>query len=158
VKEQLRAVPHQGLGYGLLRYANLDATQWTDARPRISFTNRGSMDGLLPPALPIVLAPESVDLLSGGPRRAVHQLQLTSAAKQGRLELACAYDSSFYSRAAIDRLLGECAAALRALIEHCQSQDSPQWTPSDFPLANMDEQTLEEVSLLIEQSDAPGAE
>src|SRR5262249_33010279 len=44
VKEQLRAVPNRGIGYGLLRYLN-DAASIPAVQPEISFNYLGQLDG-----------------------------------------------------------------------------------------------------------------
>jgi hypothetical protein len=39
---------------------------------------------------------------------------------------------------------------LQALIAHCQSPEAGGFTPSDFPLARLEAQTLNKLSALLE--------
>src|SRR5205085_9267442 len=68
IKEQLRSVPHRGIGYGVLRYLSGDvdlvAQLQTLPQPQVSFTYLGMMDQVVPRSGPFRLALES----SGLPR------------------------------------------------------------------------------------------
>ena len=69
VKEQLRALPDHGLGYGLLRYLNRETASQLDgfATPQIGFNYLGRFGGAAPAgAADWGGAPEAVTLGSGG--------------------------------------------------------------------------------------------
>ena len=61
IKEQLRRVPHGGIGYGLLRYSNDDASAQLRALPatEVSFNYLGQLDGMLGDSSLFAFATES---------------------------------------------------------------------------------------------------
>jgi non-ribosomal peptide synthase protein (TIGR01720 family) len=48
-----------------------------------------------------------------------------------------------HRRETIERVAEQFAAALRKLIAHCQSEEAGGHTPSDFPLARLDQESLD---------------
>lgn len=68
----------------------------------------------------------------------------------GRLRLQWAYCPHIHSRATIDALAQRFIAALRALIVHCTTPGVGAYTPSDFPLAALEEAQLDEVLSQVE--------
>jgi len=55
------------------------------------------------------------------------------------------YSENLHRRATIERLVQDFAEALRAIIAHCQSPEAGGVTPSDFPLAGLDQKKLDKV-------------
>ncbi|HEY0738442.1 MAG TPA: amino acid adenylation domain-containing protein [Herpetosiphonaceae bacterium] len=146
VKEQLRRIPNHGIGYGVLRYLSHDpiARRLRELpRPEISFNYLGQFDQVLPEQT-FGLAAEMVDPSSGlwSPG---YLLEIQGGVVGGQLRLAWKYDPSQHQRATIERLAQDFRAALRDLIAHCQSPDAGGYTPSDFPLANLNQQALDTI-------------
>jgi non-ribosomal peptide synthase protein (TIGR01720 family) len=63
------------------------------------------------------------------------------------------YSSNLHRRTTVTGLAQRFIEALRLLIVHCQSPEAGGSTPSDFPLAGLDEQEFGKLSLLIEKAD-----
>jgi non-ribosomal peptide synthase protein (TIGR01720 family) len=158
VKEQLRAIPQRGLGYGLLRYLSGDE-EIAEALRRlpqaeVSFNYLGQLDQALPPdsLLDSLLAPARE---SGGPvhspsGRRKHLLDVRGSVARGQLNLSWTYSENIHRRATIERLAQSYVEALRALIAHCQSPEAGGYTPSDFPLAQLDQVELDQAFEEIE--------
>jgi non-ribosomal peptide synthase protein (TIGR01720 family) len=51
----------------------------------------------------------------------------------------------------VEQLAQGFVEALQALIAHCQSPEAGGFTPSDFPLARLEAQTLNKLSALLER-------
>ena len=68
----------------------------------------------------------------------------------GKLRLEWAYSSAVYDRATIEYLANSYADALRGIIAHCKSPDAGGYTPSDFPLAGLDNDALSQVLMQVE--------
>ncbi|HEY7496643.1 MAG TPA: condensation domain-containing protein, partial [Candidatus Tectomicrobia bacterium] len=158
IKEQLRAIPNRGIGYGLLRYlsGNTDLAERLRALPQpvVCFNYLGQFDQTLPDSSPFAVARES-----GGPSQSLrghrsYLLYVSGGIIEGRLQLTCLYSENLYRRATIADLTQGMVAALRALIAHCQSAEVGDYTPSDFALAALDEQKLRKISGLLEEIDA----
>src|SRR6185369_15405549 len=111
--------------------------------PEIGFNYLGQLDLVLPAASAFGPARESA-----GPavsRRAVrpHLLVINASVAEGRLRTSWAYSSAVHRPATIERLAAGYQEALRAIIAHCLSPEAGGATPSDFPLAGVDQAALD---------------
>ena len=87
IKEQLRAIPQNGIGYGLLRYlcddkAAVDAIR-SQHEPQVCFNYLGQLDQILPDSS-FAPAAESMGPQQSPHNRRTHQLSFVSSIK-GRL-------------------------------------------------------------------------
>jgi non-ribosomal peptide synthase protein (TIGR01720 family) len=155
IKEQLRLVPQNGVGYGLLRYLNDDpqvaASMQRLPQSEISFNYLGQFDQTttsdyqtFKPAL------ESV-----GPTRALHarrkySIEVTGSVTRHRLQLMLTYSEGVHARSTIECLADDLAQSLRSLINHCRSTEAEGFTPSDFPLLHLDQEALDKAFEEIE--------
>lgn len=147
IKEQLRQVPQRGIGYGLLHYLHPEATITRPALPeaQISFNYLGQRDRELVEAPLFTPASESVGLSYGlrGMRR--HVLVITGIIAGGQLHMRWNYSAALHRRETITHLAHTYLAMLSALIAHCRSVSVGGYTPSDFPLAHLDQATLDRI-------------
>ncbi|HEX6037416.1 non-ribosomal peptide synthetase [Longimicrobium sp.] len=145
VKEQLRAVPGRGLGYGLLRWLSPDAAVRDALRalpaPWISFNYLGRFDGTLSGGALLALAPESAGPAHAPEGRRAHLLDVVGAVEDGVLRVRWIHGDAYRAQT-VQRLADAYLHALRALVAHCCSPDAGGCTPSDFPLAGLDAATL----------------
>ena len=147
VKEQLRAMPHGGIGFGLLRYLSREGNILEQMRllPRseVVFNYHGrSAQSLSPDAL-LRLAPES-----SGPARSLqgrrsHLLEVEVTLEGDCLHIHCGYSQNLHARSSIERLAHMYKEALQSLIDHCQSPQAGGYTPSDFPEADLSQEELD---------------
>lgn len=147
IKEQLRAIPNRGVGYGLLRYLSGDEEIAAQLRQlpqaEVSFNYLGQFDQLLPEGALFGPATESV-----GPARSPrvsrrYPLEINAFITGGRLQLEWTYSERIHRPETIEYLAQSYASALRALISHCLSAEAGGYTPSDFPLANLKQSKLD---------------
>ncbi|MBW4497711.1 MAG: amino acid adenylation domain-containing protein [Oscillatoria princeps RMCB-10] len=155
IKEQLRAVPNRGIGYGLLRFLSEDAevAEKLQALPtaEVSFNYLGQFDwGMLKDSL-FKPAKESVGSAHSLQEHRSHLLDVNGLVAEGQLQLDWTYSANYHQRATIEELAREYIEALRSLIAHCQSPDAGGYTPSDFPLAKLDRPKLQR--LLADEKD-----
>ncbi|HTQ81129.1 MAG TPA: amino acid adenylation domain-containing protein, partial [Thermoanaerobaculia bacterium] len=73
----------------------------------------------------------------------LHLLEVSTRVLGGRLQIALTYSANRHRRATIEGLADRFAAALRAHIAHCLSPAAGGYTPADFPLARIDQPTLD---------------
>jgi non-ribosomal peptide synthase protein (TIGR01720 family) len=148
VKEQLRAVPAKGVGFGVLRWMGDDETRAALAAlpvPRVSFNYLGQMDGAPTAAGDALLVPADGD---AGPLRSpasprTHLLSIDAAVMEGRLQVRWTYAPSVHDRATVERLAAGYVDALRELVAHCRDPQAGGYTPSDFALAGLDQEGLD---------------
>jgi len=147
IKEQLRAIPRRGIGYGLLRYAREDEVLTrrlrAGSRAEVSFNYLGQFDHVASDAAGVGLAEEPSGPPLGLTNTRAYLLEINGGVGGGRLRMLWRYSRRVHERATIERLAGAFIDALRALIAHCQSPDTGGYTPSDFPLAALDQPTLD---------------
>ncbi len=148
VKEQLRAVPGNGIGYGLLRYLggdpDLSAHLETRPRSRILFNYLGRLDGLLDEGSSFRLCRELV--LSQDPScRRPYPLIIDAFVLGDTLHMHWRYSESMHGEAEIAALANECLGALEALIDHCLSPGAGGVTPADFPDARLSQEGLDDL-------------
>ncbi|HLO03219.1 MAG TPA: condensation domain-containing protein, partial [Symbiobacteriaceae bacterium] len=141
VKEQLRAVPNKGIGYGLLRYLSGDAA--TEAQLKalpqaaIAFNYLGQFEQ--------AGAEESTGHAQSLAGTQDHPLLLTGYITGGQLRLTWLYSANIHRRTTIENLSNRYLEALRALIAQCR-KGAGGFTPSDFTKAKgLDQNKLDKL-------------
>uniref|UniRef100_UPI0011CE582B condensation domain-containing protein n=1 Tax=Pseudomonas chlororaphis TaxID=587753 RepID=UPI0011CE582B len=155
IKEQLRAVPNKGIGFGALRYlgdANAQATLAALAVPRITFNYLGQFDASFDepdawfaPSAEAKGADQSAEAPLG------NWLSINGQVYGGQLKLGWNFSQTMFERSTIQRLADDYAEELKALIEHCSQPQHRGVTPSDFPLAGLSQQQLDRLPLSLAQ-------
>ncbi|MES2732925.1 MAG: amino acid adenylation domain-containing protein [Bacteroidota bacterium] len=140
IKEQLRAIPDKGLGYGALRYLHpkeeVRASLSGDQSWGIVFNYLGQLDNAVSASQWLSLASESTGISVGEGNAFGCQLEINSSIVGGQLEISWNYAATQYESATIAKLAEQYLVNLGALISHCQSQPITQHTPSDYGLGN----------------------
>ncbi|HSF43683.1 MAG TPA: non-ribosomal peptide synthase/polyketide synthase [Thermoanaerobaculia bacterium] len=145
VKEELRAVPHGGAGYGLLRWMAGDAElsrAFAAPAGQVTFNYLGQLDQALPESSLFAGALESVGpcMSAGAHRSAV--FEVNASIRGGRLRIQWEYSRDLHREETVRRLAEGFLAALRRSIEHCRSA-SGGLTPSDLPLLRLYQEDLD---------------
>ncbi|HBL59459.1 MAG TPA: non-ribosomal peptide synthetase [Cyanobacteria bacterium UBA8803] len=146
VKEQLRGIPNRGIGYGVLRYLKDDQEiRETLAlfQAEVIFNYLGQFDPMLSASSLFGLARESSGATRSPRGKRSHLLEINGLVSRGQLRLLWTYSKNLYRRATVERLAQQFVEALGSLITSCQSPEAKRYTPSDFPLAKLDQQELE---------------
>ncbi|HEX7242147.1 MAG TPA: amino acid adenylation domain-containing protein, partial [Longimicrobiaceae bacterium] len=146
VKERLRAVPNRGIGHGALRWLGpAGAREALAALPaaEVAFNYLGQVDGGAPEgaALALTLDPAG-PALSPGARRA-YLLEADALVEGGALRVRWRYSGAAHREETVRALAESFLAELRALVAHCASAGAGGYTPSDFPLAGLDQDALD---------------
>ncbi|MBW8873678.1 MAG: amino acid adenylation domain-containing protein [Acidobacteria bacterium] len=149
VKEQLRRIPRHGIGYGLLRYL----TRAPEALPlraqpqaEVSFNYLGQVDQTLAGSSPFALAAEPA-----GPARSPRQtrrylLEVDAVVLGGCLQVNWTYSEAVHRRETIEALAERCRERLAGFIRHALSGAGSGCTPSDFPLARLDQAAVDRLA------------
>jgi amino acid adenylation domain-containing protein/non-ribosomal peptide synthase protein (TIGR01720 family) len=144
VKEQLRQIPQRGIGYGVLRYLSEDASGFLGSiSPEVSFNYLGRFDQLLPENAPVALSAESTGPIAAERGSRAHLLDVIGIVVDGGLQLAWTFSRNRHERSTIERLAARCLGALKDLIEHCLRPEAGGSTPSDFPLARLNQTSVD---------------
>jgi non-ribosomal peptide synthase protein (TIGR01720 family) len=148
IKEQLRAVPRKGLGFGLLRYLGDEATVAALAAlpaPQVAFNYLGQLDRGLPEASLFTPASESAGAVASPRQKRPWLLEISGGVVGGRLRLTWTYSESCHDARTIQGVIDRFLDALRTLIEHCRTTEDGGFTPSDFPKARTSQKDLDKL-------------
>ncbi|MGW1893341.1 non-ribosomal peptide synthase/polyketide synthase [Streptomyces sp. NPDC002004] len=143
VKEGLRAVPRGGLGYGALRHLHPTAGRQLPELPQIAFNYLGQQEWSAAPG-GMLHAP--YDALAGGMDRAgerPHLIDVVGRVSDKRLEFTWSYSREVHRRDTVARLASGMADELREIVRHCAEPGAGGRTPSDFPLAPLDQAAVD---------------
>lgn len=146
VKEELRAIPHHGIGYGLLRYLSpvAERLRQLDSSPsEMVFNYLGQFDSLFASGSLFQAAEESVGPWHhpNGLRR--HKVEILGQVVNRRLEFQFTYSCHLHREDSIRRFAHEYRDALQEIIEHCQLSSETGYTPSDFTGARLNQKELD---------------
>jgi amino acid adenylation domain-containing protein/non-ribosomal peptide synthase protein (TIGR01720 family) len=147
VKEQYRAIPRRGLGYGVLRHVARDADlAAAEARhaPQIVFNYLGQFDQTLASDGPFAAARHDLGAMVSARRARDFRLELNGQVAGGELSFALDYSRDEFDRATVEGAARAIEAALRDVIAHCTTPGAGAPTPSDFPLATMSQSELDD--------------
>ncbi|HZG88897.1 MAG TPA: amino acid adenylation domain-containing protein, partial [Pseudonocardia sp.] len=144
-KEQLRAVPSRGLSYGALRHL-AGAVELADRLlPQISFNYHGQWD-VAGAADGLYRARGTGDWQDQAPDSVrSHLLDVVGVVADGELELSWLYSGEVHDEATVRGLAEAMARALRDIVEHCAGPGAGGRTPSDFPLARLDQAQVDRI-------------
>ncbi|SDT39739.1 non-ribosomal peptide synthase domain TIGR01720/amino acid adenylation domain-containing protein [Pseudomonas asplenii] len=153
IKEQLRAVPNKGIGYGILRYlADAEVAHPLLALPeaRVTFNYLGQFDGSFDRAEGALFVPSGESSgANQAEERPANGLSLNGQVFDGELELDWGFSRALYLPATIEALARAYEQELSRLVEHCSQGGQLGVTPSDFPLATLTAAQLERLPVVM---------
>lgn len=156
IKEQLRAVPDKGLGYGVLRYLAAPSVRAELAslpQPRITFNYLGQFDRQFDDAALFVPAAETSGVAQDPAATLANWLTVEGQVYGGELSMSWGFSRDMFEDATVQKLVNDFANELHALIEHCCTLSVAQATPSDFPLAQITQAQLDTLPVPAGQLD-----
>lgn len=147
VKEQLRATPAGGIGYGLLRYCADDATRQALSAlspAEVLFNYLGQQTVNLG-VQNDVRSLNNFDLgnLRSPKNQRSYALEINAWVAGSQLHFSWTYDSQRYSADTIFTVAQSCLRSLTEIITHCLTSERGGFTPSDFPDATFDQSSLD---------------
>ncbi|WP_394838603.1 amino acid adenylation domain-containing protein [Pendulispora rubella] len=145
LKEQRRAVPGGPADFGLLRYLDDASTRALGELPAadIGFNYLGQLDRV--GGATFRLATEWAGPWRGPANHRPYPLEINGHVSHGRFEIAITHDPDRHDPSSVSALADAYVGALRALIAHCTSEGAGAFSPSDFPVAGLDQRRLDAV-------------
>ncbi|MBW4537640.1 MAG: amino acid adenylation domain-containing protein [Myxacorys chilensis ATA2-1-KO14] len=136
VKEQLRSLPNRGIGYGILHYLSRDRqiVEQLQALPTadISFNYLGQFDQGLSEGRLFRLSQASSGLAFSPRGHRSHLLEINSFVSGEQLHFNWTYSEALHQHSTVEGLAQRFIEALRSLIAHNPSENTINYTPSDF--------------------------
>lgn len=159
VKDELRAIPNHGIGYGLLRYLGpnqgIIEKLRAEPHPEVSFNYLGQFDQVFAESKLFTIRQDFDGPIRSPLGKRSHLLEINAAVIAGQLHTVWIYSEGIHQRATIERLSDAFNATLRSLITYRPEPGAAEsYTLTDFPLAEIDEQEFSKLSLLLEEVDA----
>jgi amino acid adenylation domain-containing protein/non-ribosomal peptide synthase protein (TIGR01720 family) len=149
IKEQLRAVPNNGFGYGILRCIGLDEQVRRElaAMPgsEVLFNYLGQVDQIFHASRLFLPAQESPGSMSAPQNRRPYPLEVTAIVAGGQLQVSWTYSEKLHRSETIERIAQHYVECLREIMEHCRGTHAGGYTPSDFPLARLRQADLDKL-------------
>ncbi|HSE18131.1 MAG TPA: amino acid adenylation domain-containing protein [Pyrinomonadaceae bacterium] len=147
-KEQLRRIPHGGLCYGLLRYLCRDEEVAREMsvlpRAEVSFNYLGQLDQMFQSGL-FRLARESSGTTRDRDAQRGNLLEINASIIGGQLQAEWTYSAELQDSGTVEKVAHNFLEELQKLIAHCLSTKAETHTPSDFPLARLNQTQLDEL-------------
>ncbi|MBJ2288110.1 non-ribosomal peptide synthetase [Pseudomonas sp. MF6755] len=146
IKEQLRALPHKGLGYGVLRYLADDLCKQSMAAlpsAQLTFNYLGQFDQSFGTDALFHPLEESAGLAHDPDAPLPNELSVDCQVYGGELVLRWTFSRERHDQRTIRDLAEAYLAELHSLIAHCLQDDAGGLTPSDFPLAHLTQAQLD---------------
>ncbi|GAA1229138.1 hypothetical protein GCM10009676_09530 [Prauserella halophila] len=152
VKEQLRALPDHGIGFGLLRYLNPQTgpALASLATPQIGFNYLGRFADASENA-DFAPAAEAATLGGGtaGDTPVPHALEITALTRDGHdgptLRADWSWPGEMFDHADVAELSREWFDTLRGLVAHTADPGAGGHTPSDFELVDLTQSEVDEL-------------
>ncbi|MBK5007741.1 non-ribosomal peptide synthetase [Pseudomonas sp. S32] len=146
IKEQLRQVPHKGLGYGVLRYLGDEAGREQMAalpQARITFNYLGQFDQQFDGAALFEPLQAPAGQAHDPEAPLPNWLSVDGQVYGGALQLRWTFSAERYDPATIACLAEAYRQELLALVAHCLVDGNGSFTPSDFPLAHLTQEQID---------------
>jgi amino acid adenylation domain-containing protein/non-ribosomal peptide synthase protein (TIGR01720 family) len=140
IKEQLRAVPNQGIGYGVLNYFT-DKSSIAQIEASVCYNNLGVVDDVIGRDAWLKPANESVGAMRFLLGLRSQLLDVTAKIINNRLHLQWAYSANCLQQSSVERIANTAIGRLQQLIFHCKKTQG-QLSVSDVPLSGLNEQVL----------------
>ena len=150
IKENLRKIPHNGIGYGILKYLSKTGNFKSKITPEILFNYLGQFD-----SLPMV----ELSNLSSGPDISygaeIHtNIELNGLVANGELNFTLKYSEKQYKPETMKLFSEMFRNQLIKVIEHCTEKglaDEKKYTPSDFGDKSLSLDDLQQIINQVEK-------
>ncbi|MDQ1558187.1 MAG: hypothetical protein QOD32_1247 [Pyrinomonadaceae bacterium] len=147
VRDQLRAVPRKGLGYGLLKYVG-QAEELRGASAEVSFNYLGQWDANLGGLFGGAKESAGASQWEGEERS--HLIGVNGSVSGARLRMVWTYSRDLHKAETMERVAALFRRTVEQVVAACSDQRSAP-VAADFPLAKLDDKRLKGVLARLEQ-------
>lgn len=142
VKEAYRQVPWHGLGFGVLKYLTEDPQIVQMNTPELVFNYLGQFDQVANQGHAFAILDEKKGASVSPLRRPHHSITINGMVNHNVLQMDITFDAQRYAPASMNEFKRFFVTAIKELVAHCISCETPWHSPSDFPLAKVTPQQL----------------
>lgn len=144
VKEQLRAIPNRGMGYGILRY--LGKADGLAGQAELCFNYLGQFEASA--ADTAVLRHAMLDMATqphSPQQQRPYVWEINCLVVDGQLQVDCAYSTALHKPATVEAFADAFMSALQAVLAHCRDPQAGGYTSSDFAQAKLKQNQLDQL-------------
>jgi amino acid adenylation domain-containing protein/non-ribosomal peptide synthase protein (TIGR01720 family) len=149
VKEQLRAIPNRGIGYGLLRFASGDGMIAEKLRSlpqaEVRFNYLGQVDRMLLDPSMFSMASHSSGPAQSRKAERAYLINIIGVVSSGKLRLEWTFSESIHHKESVSQVADRFIEELRDLIAQSRTSEKISYSPSDFPSAQLSQEELNKV-------------
>ncbi|MEQ8190719.1 MAG: amino acid adenylation domain-containing protein, partial [Candidatus Eremiobacterota bacterium] len=147
VKETLRAIPENGISYGVLRYFSDIKEDLKELEcNRVAFNYLGQIDGSVMEGELLCAAEEAPGQAVSPQNGIINLLDINGLVFRGSLSMVFGYSSHIWEGEKVKELADNFISGLKEIINHCTEPGRKHFTPSDFPLAEVTQSFLDGIS------------
>ena len=147
VKETLRSIPNGGIGFGILKYLSKDVETGKKFRavpkPDIVFNYLGQINESIADSADWRLGKDMIILSQSEKGIREHLLEINIIISDNRLKINFTFSKNIFNPESIEKFSEIYISELKNIIDHCTTEDSGGYTPSDFSAAGLDQQELD---------------
>ena len=149
-KENLRCIPNNGSGYGLLYYITSENNEINllkaKSKAQVAFNYLGQFDNMLAKDSMFELSKNKVGYTHNLEAMRSHIIEIDCMIVNGRLVIDWKYSTNIHKDESIDLIAKNFINNLKEVIYHCASIEKTRFTPSDFPLIKINQEQVDMLS------------
>ncbi len=149
IKESLRKIPDNGIGFGVLKYLSDDKDLKEKIhslpQPEIIFNYLGQINESITAGSDWKLGSKPIILDQNKKDKRNHILEINILIVSNRVKMDFVFSKNIHKRETIESIAKIYTDELKKIIDHCISQESSGFTPSDFSAAGLDQQELDKL-------------
>ncbi|MBI3789507.1 MAG: amino acid adenylation domain-containing protein [Gemmatimonadetes bacterium] len=142
-KEALRGMPRNGLGFGLLRHGAARAALAQAPRAQILFNYLGQFEQSVAGGGVLAASADDPGPLRSARARRSHELEVILEIRGGALEVRIGHVPARHDGARVQQLADAIVRVLHDIVEVARTPGAGAHSPSDFPLASLDQPSLD---------------
>jgi non-ribosomal peptide synthase protein (TIGR01720 family) len=145
VKESMRTVPVNGIGYGILRYLTAESSLASSGRSQLFFNYLGQLGNCRLGDFEV--SSRFAHLDAGQNTELLYPLELVCAVDNSQLRIKLTFSTLWLVSTQVQELMSAIEYRVNATIDHCCAQHETTFTPSDF---SDDEIDMDELDAILE--------
>ncbi len=145
-KENLRAIPRKGMTFGVLKHLGDSAIQNKLSKldnSEVSFNYLGQLDQISNADSLLSSTTESTGEEIAPLAKRKYKIEVSAKVHDGQLQVIWRFGARLFARSTIERLSLRFSEELTRIVDYCCSGDHCGYTPSDFPLSQLDQTQID---------------
>ena len=143
IKEDIRKIPCNGIGYGLLKYSAGESKINKTNEPQIVFNYLGQINDRIESDAEWRLSNKALMLSQPGDSVRSFQIEINSMIIKNKLGVELNYNGLRFKHETMQNFLNDYIGSLREIINHCMTKEGKDFTPSDFSASGLNQQDLD---------------